>query len=362
MSEKTDEKRGVISGWLLMLGVAVVSRVISNAIVVEGSHPLEAIVVAIVLGIGLRNAGLVPKACFEGVSRFEKVLVLGIVLLGASLTLEILKIEPYALVVLAVTMLVGFWSIYFLTRKIGFGEKLGTLLAVGTTICGGTAIAITSPLIEAKQEETGYALGTIAIWGLIALFVYPYLAHLFSFSQTVFGVWASTAIHSTPQVVGAGYLFGDRAGQIATMVKLTRNIFMIPLAFVIGVWYLKKKISLSKKQAGQQRVSSGDNPGQEQMRKGADKWKVIAKGFPWFLLGYVVMALLRGFGFFTPSGVHYFTVGGKFLILMGMAGIGLNTDLKKMVRLGARPFIAGFIASIIVAAVSLVMIRAVGIW
>jgi len=331
-----------------MLGVAVISQILSKAIVVEGSHPVEAIVIAIILGVALRNVNSVPKICYRGISKFEKVLVWGIILLGASLTLEILKIEPYALVVLAVTMLTGFWSIYFLTKKMGFGEKLGTLLAVGTTICGGTAIAITSPLIEAKEEETGYALGTIAIWGLIALFVYAYIAHLLHFSEAIFGVWASTAIHSTPQVVGAGYIYGDKAGQIATMVKLTRNIFMIPLAFVIAVWYLKKKISI-------------DNRGKKEAVDRIDKWGIIAKGFPWFLFGYVIMALLRGFGFFSPSGIRYFTAGGKFLILMGLAGIGLNTDFKKMIKIGVKPLVAGFIASAIVAVTSLIMIGVVGI-
>ena len=158
MVAAVSKRETVIPGWLLMLGVAVISQILSKAIVVEGSHPVEAIVVAIILGVALRNVNLVPKICYRGISKFEKVLVWEIVLLGASLTLGILKIEPYALVVLAVTMLVGFWSIYFLAKKVGFGEKLGTLLAVGTTICGGTAI------------------------------------------------------HSTPQVVGAGYIYGDKAG------------------------------------------------------------------------------------------------------------------------------------------------------
>jgi len=347
INSRQEKRETVILGWLLMLGVGIISQLISNAIAVGGSHPLEAIVVAIILGITLRNVNLVPRVCCRGISKFETVLIWGIVLLGASLTLEILKIEPYALIVLAITMIVGFGSIYFLTKKIGFGEKLGTLLAVGTTICGGTAIAITSPLIEAKEEETGYAIGTIAIWGLIALLIYPFIAHLLNFSQVLFGVWASTAIHSTPQVIGAGYIYGDKAGQIATMVKLTRNIFMIPLAFVIAVWYLKKKMSISKTK--------------QQEAEKVNKWGVIARGFPWFLFGYIVMAFLRGFGFFSPSGVHYFTVAGKFLILIAMAGIGLNTDLKNMIKIGTKPFIAGFIASAIVAIISLVMIRIVGI-
>jgi len=312
-------------------------------IVVGGQHPLEAIVVGLVIGIVLRNLRIVPKTCYSGIAKFEKVLVWGIVFLGASLTLEILKLEPYALIVLAVTMSSAFWLIYYLAGRMGLKRKLGILLGVGTTICGGTAIAITSPLVEADEEVTGYAIGTIAVWGLIALFVYPYLAHLFNFTQELFGVWASTAIHSTPQVIGAGYIYGDVAGEIATMVKLTRNAFMIPLAFAIAIWYTRSKYKKDK-----------------ETMESARRVDVL-RGFPWFLFGYVVMAFLRGFGFFSPAGIHNFTVAGKFLILVGMCGIGLNTDLKSMSKLGWKPFVAGFIASAIVAAIALIMIYIVGI-
>jgi len=334
---------GLIPGWLLMLVVAIVSRFISQMVVVGGQHPIEAIVIGLVIGIVLRNLRIVPKVCYGGIAKFETILVWGIVFLGASLTLEILKLEPYALIVLAVTMCSAFALIYYLAGKMGLKKKLGILLGVGTTICGGTAIAITSPLIEADEEVTGYAIGTIAVWGLIALFLYPYLAHLFNFSQKVFGVWASAAIHSTPQVIGAGYIYGDVAGKIATMVKLTRNAFMIPLAFAIAIWYTSRQYKKNKAAA-----------------KSTKKVNVL-KGFPWFLFGYVVMAFLRGFGFFSPSGIHNFTVAGKFLILVGMCGIGLNTDLKNMSKLGWKPFLAGFMASAIVAVIAVVMIYIVGI-
>ena len=343
MGKSTFDKVGVIPGWLLMLTLAIVSRFISQIIVVGGQHPLEGIVIGLIIGIVLRNLRIVPKVCYSGIAKFEKILVWGIVFLGASLTLEILKIEPYALIVLAVTMVSAFWLIYYLAGKMGLKKKLGILLGVGTTICGGTAIAITSPLIEADEEVTGYAIGTIAVWGLIALFLYPYLAHLLNFTQKVFGVWASTAIHSTPQVIGAGYIYGDVAGEIATMVKLTRNAFMIPLAFGVAIWYRGSKYKKDK--IAVKSTSRVD----------------VLRGFPWFLFGYVVMAFLRGFGFFSPAGIHNFTVAGKFLILVGMCGIGLNTDLKSMSKLGWKPFIAGFIASAIVAVIALIMINIVGI-
>jgi len=343
MEKTSPVKTVVVPGWFLMVVVAVVSRFLSQLIVVGGQRPLEAIVVGLVIGILLRNLGVVPKICYPGVARFEKILVCCIVLLGASLTLEILKIEPYALIVLAVTMISAFWLIYFLSRRMGLRPKLGILLGVGTTICGGTAIAITSPLVEADEEITGYAIGTIAIWGLIALLVYPHLARLLHFSQTVFGVWASVAIHSTPQVVGAGYIYGDVAGRIATMVKLTRNAFMMPLAFIIAIWYARSRYK------------------NYQVVVNSTRKIDLLRGFPWFLFGYVVMAFLRGFGFFSPVGIKNFTLTGKFLILVGMCGIGLNTDLKKMSKLGWKPFLAGFIASALVAIIGLGMIYVVGI-
>ena len=108
MRKNGSSKMGFIPGWLLMFAVAIVARFISQMIVVGGQHPLEAIIVGLVIGIVLRNLQIVPKACYSGIAKFEKVLVWGIVFLGASLTLEILKIEPYALIVLAATMVSAF--------------------------------------------------------------------------------------------------------------------------------------------------------------------------------------------------------------------------------------------------------------
>ena len=329
-----------------MLLVAVASGYLSTLVVVGGKQPVEPILIAVIVGIALSSLKLVPGACRQGVGNFEKPLVLGVVLLGAALTMKDITELPQALVVLVVTMFTAFWLIRLFARLLRLPDKLGTLLGVGTTICGGTAIAITSPLIEADEAETSYAVGTVAIWGLAALILYPLLASLFSFSQVVFGVWAGTAIHSTPQCVGAGYAYGMEAGQVATTVKLTRNIFMIPLAFAMAFWYARRGVSSVRESAegtgGQKRVN-------------------IARAFPWFLFGYVVMAVLSSRGYFTPKGVAASSTAGKFLILVAMAGIGLNTDLRNMRKLGWRPLVAGFVGSAVVAVVSLLMMKIVGI-
>jgi uncharacterized integral membrane protein (TIGR00698 family) len=232
-------------------------------------------------------------------------------------------------------MAVSFFVIYFLGKVFRLPSALAILLAVGTTICGGSAIAITAPLIKAKEEETSYAIGTIALWGLIAIIFYPKIAQLLGVTDVNFGIFAGTAIHSTPQVVGAGFIFSDIAGKTATAVKLVRNCFMVPLAFLIAVWYTRNILMGRKSQGAHIN---------------------IAKAFPWFLFGYFIMAGMNTLGYFTPEGVSVFNSVGRFLILMGLAGIGLNTVFSSFKTVGVKPLVVGLFGSLVVAGCSILMI------
>jgi len=341
-------KKECLPGWLAMLVVGVISLYASKLIVMGGKHPLEAPVIAIVLGILVTNAGLLPKAASAGVKAYETPLIWGVVLIGAGLDFrEIGSQGLQTLLVIVVTMLVGFWAIYFLGKAFGLPQKLAILLSVGTTICGGSAIAVSAPLIEAKEEETSYAIGTIGLWGLVAILVYPKIFQLFHYQgmDQIFGVFAGTAIHSTPQVIGAGFIFSELAGKTATAVKLVRNTFIAPLAFVIALWYSR-------------RVAAAAD---EAVHRSAPRRVNWVKAFPWFLFGYFVMIALRSYGFFTELGIHVFDQTGRFLILVGLAGIGLNTTFKSFQGIGVKPLIVGFIGALIVAGASLAMIFATGI-
>lgn len=229
----------------------------------------------------------------------------------------------------------SFFVIFILGKIFKLPAALALLLSVGTTICGGTAIAITAPLIKAKEEETSYAIGTIALWGLIAILLYPQIAHLWGVPDISFGVFAGTAIHSTPQVVGAGFIFSDIAGKTATAIKLVRNCFMVPLAFFIAIWYAKNILAKTKSEGASIQ---------------------IARAFPWFLFGYFLMAGLNTRGYFSPEGVKTFAASGKFLILLGLSGIGLNTAFSSFKKVGLKPLIVGFLGSLFVAACSIAMI------
>jgi len=324
----------IILGWIVMAIVAYISIWISDLIVIRGTNPFEAIMVGIVLGAIARNVGLVPENWKPYLKKFETPLLWGIIFLGAGFSIKIARELPLSLAVIFVTMIVGFFFIYILGRKVGLPMKLSALLAVGTTICGGSAIAITSPLIKAKEEETSYAVSTIVIAAFILLIVLPFLGTLFGFSQTAFGVWAGTSVHNTPQTIGTGLIYGEKAGQVATIVKLTRNMFMILVALLVSIW-------IGAKEAAESRLGK----------------KAILKAFPWFLFGYIVVAAFAVKGYFTPSGVAFFKKAGKFLILMGMVGIGFGTDFRSIKKLGVKPLLVGILGAAVVTFISFCMVK-----
>lgn len=323
-----------LPGWALMLVLSLVATGLSKLVVVAEKEPIEASALVVILGIVLRNTWGLPAACVPGVKAAEKLLVLGIVLMGFGLNYQkVLGESGHILTIILVTMGVGFVSIYLLGRLGRLSEKLGVLLAVGTCICGGTAVALVAPLIKAKEEETSYAVAVIALWGVAAILLYPFVALKLGVSDQDFGLFAGTAIHSTPQVVGAGFIYSEESGQIATAVKLVRNCFMAPLALLIALWFTSKVV-----------------------REDAGPRVNFAKAFPWFLFAYFLTSYLGTQGYVSSGWIKHFETAGRFFILLGMAGVGLNTDLTSLRRVGLRPFFVGLLGALIVAAVSITLI------
>ncbi len=323
----------VVIAWIVMAAVAYASKWISSLVVINGTNPLEAMLVGILLGALARNLGLMPKKWEPYLKKFETPLLWGILLLGAGFSLRVARDLPLSLVVILVSMAIGFFFVYMVARRVGLPEKLSALLAVGTSICGGSAIAITSPLIKAKEEETSYAVSTIVISAFLLLVTLPILGGILGLDQQAFGIWAGTAVHNTPQTIGTGFMYGEESGQVATIVKLTRNMFMIGVAFLVSIWFGAREAERSK------------------LGK-----KAILKAFPWVLFGYVAMAVCAVQGFFTPEGIAFFKAAGKFLILMGMVGIGFGTDFRAIKRFGIKPLLVGILGALVVTGVSLLLI------
>ncbi len=338
-----------LPGWLLMIGIALFSIFLSQRIVVGTRYPIESVTIAILLGLFLRNLFPLPGLFHIGISKYETFLKSGIILLGIGLSFfAVLEIGARAITLVVLCLLIAPLLFFSIGRKVGLSERMNILIGIGTTICGSTAIAITAPVIEAEGDDVSYAIGTISLFGIMAMFLFPVVAKLFGLNQSTFGLWAGTAIHATPQVVAAGYMYGEVAGQVSTVAKLTRNIFMAPAVFLIGLWYTRKKLKKVGSLTGKIKYS---------------------KAIPPFLFGFLALAIIRTIGDgapFLPAyqwkwSIQQVNELGKFLVLIAMAGIGLNTRLGTMRRIGPKPFLVGLVASILLAIISLSLIHLLGI-
>lgn len=327
-----------------MIGISVLSIYLSRQIVIGNRNPVESVTIAILFGLFLKNLLPLPSFLNQGISNYEVPLKLGIILLGIGLSfIAVLEIGAKAITVILFCLLIAPVLLFIIGKKAGLSEKLSLLIGIGTTICGSTAIAITAPVIEAEGDDVSYSVATISLFGIGAMFLLPIAARLLGLNETTFGIWAGTAIHATPQVVAAGYMYGEVAGQVSTVAKLTRNIFMAPAVFLIGLWYMKKKLA----------------------RPGSLTQKTkYSKAIPLFLFGFLGFAVIRTIGDGTNLVstsqwrwlVQQVNELGKFLVLIAMAGIGLNTRLNTLRRIGPKPFFVGLVASVLLALISLLLI------
>jgi uncharacterized integral membrane protein (TIGR00698 family) len=320
----------------------------------RGGSPISPIMVAIVLGLLIRNTVGIPTSYEHGLRlSIKTVLRIGIVLLGLKLTLQaIVGIGVVALPVIAVCIACALLAVTFLNRALGLPKRLGTLIAVGTSICGVSAIVATAPVIDAEEDETSYAVATITLFGLVALFTYPFLAHfLFGGDERAIGQFLGTAIHDTSQVAGAGLMYKQQYGsdqvlKVAMAVKLMRNVCMVALIPLMAFAY--------------HRSNNGSTGAKRQ------RWTQLV---PMFVVGFALMACLRtlgdrgdrAFGMIDRSTwndfVHGTDVAAVWCLTIAMAAVGLGTGLAKLRGLGWKPFSVGFFAAVMVGGVGAVLIK-----
>lgn len=323
-------------GVMLTLILAFIAYLISNQI------PLIAAAVAgIVLGMLVRNFFDVPVMFEAGIQySLKKILKYAIILLGISINLwQVLIIGGKSLIGILAVVILGIFLTVFVGRWLKLPGNTPLLVGVGTAICGATAIATVSPILKSKEEETALAITTIFIFNAIAIVVYPFLGMGLSMSDEIFGMWAGIAIHDTSSVVAAAYAYSDQAGQTATVVKLTRTLFLLPVAIIIGIYSsVKAKHEI-----------------QAQQKTGVKLTKI----FPWFLLGFLGMSVLNTLGLFSENVVGTVTDISKFMIVMAMVGVGFGANFHKLKKIGLKPIYLGLFASVVVAVISILIIYVV---
>lgn len=246
--------------------------------------------------------------------------------LGAGMNLKIVSIVGlsgigYTATGITFTAILG----WLLSRVLKTSPKVSALITSGTAICGGSAIAAISPVIEASDHDISISLATVFILNAIALFTFPFIGHALALDQHQFGLWAALAIHDTSSVVGASLQYGSEALQIATTVKLARALWIIPVSFLIALFISKKdKTQKAKK-----------------MKK------------PWFILGFVLMAaLVTWVPVLGPFGGLVSNIAKKFLVVT-LFLIGSGLSLNSLKEVGVKPLVLGVSLWVIVASTTL---------
>lgn len=338
----------VLSYWIVALPVW--------PFLINGRRPLEPVTIAIILGMIAGNCLPLPKELQPGIKySVKRLLSWGIVLLGARLNFrDILNLGAVGVGMSVLVVILALVLMLILTRWLKLSGKLGTLLGVGTAICGGTAVVAAAPLIEADEVDVTFSVATVTLLGLIAMFLLPVLGHWLALSSKAFGVWAGLTIHQLPQVVAAGFAYSPDAEEQAIIIKLARICLLAPLVFIVGLVYARHK---ARKQ---QAVSHG-------------KINYFSM-FPKFVFGFLALALLRAKGWLPDISVHFpDQVAGAsdpqyslpdvaqkcsaFFITMSMAGVGLETKFKAMKQTGLRPLVAATISATAITVVTLGLIK-----
>jgi uncharacterized integral membrane protein (TIGR00698 family) len=322
--------------------------------------PVSPVMVSILLGLIVSALVPMPPLLVPGLDfAVKKVLRLGIILLGIRLTIfDVFRLGalgvPIVLICVTGALLLTTW----LNRRLHLPDRLGALIAVGTSICGVSAIVATGPAIDAEDKEIAYAVAVITIFGLAATLLYPYLAHAVFGNAAQAGLFLGTSIHDTSQAVGAAKVYADvfaapAALDIATVTKLVRNLFMVAVIPIMAFYYRRRY----------QREMPGESPGLLQL-------------FPLFIIGFLLMAAIRSigdaginaggdaFGLWDEatwqSIVSTVKVWAETLLVVALAGVGLSTDFRAFRGLGIRPFLVGFGAAVAVGAISYVVISLLG--
>ena len=352
--------QAIVPGFALALAVAAVATVVGQYVPLIGSAVPGAIigaVIAIVVKPGARFAPGVKWA-----STF--VLQCSVVLLGAQLSIaEAARVGVSSLPVMLGTLAICLAAAWLYGRLLGVPGDLRTLIGVGTGICGGSAIAAVSPVIEAASADVAYAISTIFLFNIAAVLVFPLLGHALGLSQQSFGLFAGTAVNDTSSVMATATTYGTAATSHAVVVKLVRTLMIIPICLGLATLTARKQqrpviatapaAAARDGAAASARVSpppacSAALPSAARMSP-----RRAAKLVPWFLIGFVLVAAVNSCGI-IPAGAHSpLEHASVFLVSVALSAIGLSTNVAALRKAGARPLILGAVLWITVAAASL---------
>lgn len=328
-----------LPGLLLASSIAAIATLLHAR---PGLSLLSPLILAVILGMLVRNTVGVPKKFHPGMQfSLKKILRLAIILLGLRLSVgQILDVGPTGLFIVTITLVSTFTFTCWLGRQMGVGRELRQLIAAGTSICGASAVVATSGAIESSDDDVAYAISVVTLFGTLSMLGYPILNHvLLHLSPEAFGIWCGASIHEVAQVVAAAFQGGQVSGETATISKLSRVIFLIPVMLILSSANLQRS----------------DRPSVTNGTEAAPKKKLP---IPWFVVGFLGLVVLNSFNLFPENAVAAIVVWNKFLLTISLAAMGLKADLRKIGQTGLKPLYLGAASWIFISVLGLGLIAA----
>ena len=342
---------GIILAFVLYSFSQGINNLIGIEILGYEKSPISTAMIAIILGLILGNIFKIREGFLIGLDFTQKyILKLGIICLGIQLKpFEFIKFGSIAIPLIIICIISVLIVIKLLIQKLRISRGMSYLIAIGSTVCGTTAIIATAPVINAKKSEMTYAIANMTVFGILAMLIYPYFANFYFDGSPLFvGLFMGTAIHETSQVAAAGLIYDQQFNSpetlnIATVTKLIRNTFLVIMIPLFAYLY---------------------NRGQNHTKNYS-----IVNIFPYFVLGFIALIVLRNLGdvFFLQTNlageemwiefVNLIKSSAKIFLSMSMAAVGLSTNLKDLKSMGYKPFIVGFVSLLTVGIVSLTTIE-----
>jgi uncharacterized integral membrane protein (TIGR00698 family) len=328
----------VVPGVLLLTGIGYLGKLTEQAIAAYGkAHHLalpniEYVLWAILYGLIVANVAGVPALFRPGVATYEFWLKAGIVLLGVRFLLgDVLKLGSVSLAFVVVALSISILLMTLLGRWLKLSPKLTSLLAIGSSICGVSAIIAAKGAIDADDEDASYAIAAILALGAFSLFAFPAIGHALGLSDHAFGLWAGLAVDNTAEATAAGALYSDTAGKFAVLAKTARNATIGFVVLGYAIYWSRKKQAEGVR------------------NKAAFLWQK----FPKFVLGFLLVSAAATAGAFSKSQITSIANLSRWAFLLTFAGVGLQTNLRELRRQGLRPLAVGVIGEFAIAAITL---------
>ena len=339
---------GLIPGILLLAAIGLAAKWIEQSIngYTKAHHivfpNIEYVLWAIVIGLLIGNLVKVPAIFQAGIDTYEFWLKAGIVLLGSRFLVgDIRKLGGISLVLVFVEIGGSLLLMTALGKAFGLRPKLINLLAIGSSVCGVSAIIASKGAIDADDEDSSFAIAAILALGAISLVAFPAIGSALHMSNNAYGLWAGLAVDNTAEATAAGALFSDAAGKVAVLTKTCRNAMIGFVVLGYAIYWARK---------GQAAVIGN---------KAAFLWQK----FPKFVLGFLLISAAVSFGAFNADQVKSLANLSRWAFLLTFAGVGLRTNFRVLSRQGVKPFVVGVLGEVLIAALTLgLVIGANRIW